>query len=58
MSWIFAMAGAFALQPGSKDVAYFSVLSPGVYTAQSFDTTAPATGGSALTEVYILPYSG
>jgi hypothetical protein len=58
MSWIFASVGAFSLQAGSKDVAYFAVLSPGVYTAQSSDSTAPATGGSALTEVYILPYSG
>jgi hypothetical protein len=58
MSWIFAMVGAFSLQANSNDVAFFGVLSPGVYTAQSSDATAPAGGGSALTEVYILPYSG
>ncbi len=58
MSWIFSMLGAFPLQAGSKDVAYVGLLSPGVYTAQSFDSTVPASGGSALTEVYILPYSG
>jgi hypothetical protein len=57
MSWVFSLVGAFSLQAGSNDVAYFGVLSPGVYTAQSFDTTTPATGASALTEVYILPYS-
>jgi hypothetical protein len=55
MSWIFSVAGAFQLQPDSKDVVYFGLLYPGAYTAQSFDTT---TSGSALTEVYILPYSG
>jgi hypothetical protein len=58
MSWIFSMLGAFSLQPSSKDVAYFGLLSPGVYTAQSFDLTVSSAGGSALTEVYILPYSG
>jgi hypothetical protein len=58
MGWVFSMAGAFPLQPGSDDAVYFSVLSPGVYTAQASDTTTPSGGGSALTEVYILPYSG
>jgi hypothetical protein len=58
MSWVFSKAGAFPLGAGSNDVAFFSVLSPGVYTAQTFDATMAAAGGSALTEVYILPYSG
>jgi hypothetical protein len=58
MSWIFSMAGAFPLSAGSADVAYFGVLSPGIYTAQASDPNATAVGGSALTEVYILPYSG
>jgi hypothetical protein len=58
MSWIFTMVGAFPLQANSKDVTYFGLLSPGVYTAQTFDPTTPANGGSVLTEVYILPYSG
>jgi hypothetical protein len=58
MSWIFGIAGAFPLQSGSNDVVYFGVLSPGAYTVQSSDATVPASGASALTEVYILPYSG
>jgi hypothetical protein len=58
ISWIFTEAGAFALQAGSTDVVFFSVLRPGVYTAQASDATTPATGASALTEAYILPYSG
>jgi hypothetical protein len=37
MTWIFSMVGAFSLQADSKDVAYFGLLAPGVYTAQSFD---------------------
>jgi hypothetical protein len=58
ISWIFGKAGAFGLETGSTDVVYFGVLSPAAYTALSSDTTAPANGASALTEVYILPYSG
>jgi hypothetical protein len=58
MSWIFSMAGAFPLSAGSGDVAFFATMSPGVYTAQASDPNAAAIGGSALTEVYILPYSG
>jgi hypothetical protein len=58
IGWIFSMAGAFPFVAGSNDVAYFSVLSPGVYTAQATDATVASGGGSALTEVYILPYSG
>jgi hypothetical protein len=58
MAWIFGFVGAFPLKAGSNDVAFFGLLSPGDYTAQAFDSTAAATGGSALTEVYILPYSG
>jgi len=58
MSWIFSLAGAFPLSAGSGDLAFFSVMSPGVYTAQASDSTVAAAGGSALTEVYILPYSG
>jgi hypothetical protein len=56
-SWIFGKAGAFQLKPGSTDVVYFGLLSPGTYTAQAFDATVGAAGGSALVEVYILPYS-
>jgi hypothetical protein len=58
MGWIFEIAGAFGLQTGSADVVSFGVLSPGTYTAQASDASAGASGGSALTEVYILPYSG
>jgi hypothetical protein len=58
LGWVFSMAGAFPLQSGANDSVYFSVLSPGVYTAQASDPTTPSSGGSALTEVYILPYSG
>jgi len=57
MSWIFTIAGAFQLQTGSNDVVYIGLLPPGTYTAQAFDATTGATGASALTEVYILPYS-
>ena len=58
MAWIFGIAGAFPLQSGSNDVVYFGLLNPGTYTVQSSDATTPTTGASALTEVYILPYSG
>jgi hypothetical protein len=58
MSWIFGIAGAFQLEPGSNDVVFFGLLSPGSYTAQATDSTTGTKGGSALTEVYILPYSG
>jgi hypothetical protein len=57
MSWIFSLVGAFPLNPGSNDLVYFSVMTPGVYTAQASDPNA-GLGGSALTEAYILPYSG
>ena len=58
MDRIFGIAGAFPLLSGSNDVVYFGLLGPGIYTVQSSDATTPATGASALTEVYILPYSG
>jgi hypothetical protein len=58
MSWIFAIAGAFQLKAGSTDVVYFGILAPGIYTAQAIDATTGDLGASALTEVYILPYSG
>jgi hypothetical protein len=58
MGWIFSMAGAFPLQLGSNDAVFFSVVPSGVYTAQAGDPTTPSGGASALTEVYILPYSG
>jgi len=58
MSWIFNLVGAFPLQSGSGDVVFFGTLSPGAYTALAVDPSAPATGASALIEVYILPYSG
>ncbi len=46
-------AGAFALQPGSKDAALVVTLSPGAYTA-ILSGAAGATG-AALVEVYELP---
>jgi len=58
MGWIFGLAGAFQLQSGSNDVVILGLLGPGVYTAGATDATTGAGGGSALTEVYILPYSG
>lgn len=57
-SWIFNLVGAFPLQSGSGDVVFFGALSPGTYTAQAVDPSVPASGASALVEVYILPYSG
>jgi hypothetical protein len=46
-------AGAFALEPGSKDAAVIATLPPGVYTVQ---VSAGAAGaGTALLEVYELP---
>jgi hypothetical protein len=58
MAWVFGIAGAFPLLSGSNDNAYFGILKPGAYTVQTSDPSTPATGASALTEVYILPYSG
>jgi hypothetical protein len=58
MNLIFSLAGAFSLQSGSSDVAYFGSLSPGAYTAQVHDPTAGTSGATALVEVYILPYPG
>jgi hypothetical protein len=58
MNWIFNLAGAFSLPSGSSDAAFFGVLSPGAYTAQVHDATVGSSGGTALVEIYILPYSG
>jgi hypothetical protein len=58
MSWIFQIAGAFQLQSNSNDSVYFALLNPGNYTVQTSDGTTGTIGGSALTEVYILPFSG
>jgi len=52
------LVGAFALQPGSNDTVFFGLLAPGPYTVQGRDSTAGASGATALMEVYILPYSG
>jgi hypothetical protein len=57
MGWIFGIAGAFPLNSNSNDEAYFNVLSPGAYTVVVSDPTVGPIGGSALIEVYILPYS-
>jgi len=57
MGWIFEIAGAFQLNSSSADQAYFGVLPPGNYTVQTTDSSVGAAGGSALSEVYILPYS-
>jgi hypothetical protein len=57
MGWIFDIVGAFRLNPSSTDQAYFGVLPPGTYTVQTTDSSVGASGGSALSEVYILPYS-
>lgn len=56
MSWIFKLAGAFPLNANSNDQVYFGVLGPGAYTVIANDSTVGASGGSALIEVYILPY--
>jgi hypothetical protein len=58
LAWIFGIAGAFPLESGSSDQVYFGLLAPGTYTAQVQNAASGAMGGSALTEVYILPYSG
>jgi hypothetical protein len=57
LNQIFRIAGAFALQAGSSDQAYFGPLNVGAYTVQTSDATVPSGGASVLTEVYILPYS-
>lgn len=48
--------GAFPLATGSKDAALLVELPPGNYTASVVSESAPATGGTALLEIYILPY--
>jgi hypothetical protein len=48
-------AGAFPLPPGSKDAALLVELPPGNYTASVTSESTPATGGTALLEIYILP---
>jgi hypothetical protein len=50
-----AAAGAFPLPPGSKDAALLVELPPGNYTASVTSESTPATGGTALLEIYILP---
>lgn len=45
--------GAFALPRTSRDAAMLIELPPGAYTAQV--TSADASGGSALLEIYLLP---
>ena len=57
MGWIFDLVGAFQLNSSSTDQAYFGVLAPGAYTVQTTDPSVGTSGGSALSEVYILPYS-
>jgi hypothetical protein len=58
MGWTFELAGAFPLASGSNEQAFFNFLQPGAYTVQTTDPAAASTGGSELTEVYVLPYSG
>lgn len=50
-----AAAGAFPLPPGSRDAALLVELPPGNYTASVTSESTPATGGTALLEIYILP---
>ena len=57
MNWIFNIAGAFPLNANSNDQVFFGELPPGAYTVQVSDTTVGAGRGTALIEVYILPYS-
>lgn len=57
MGWIFGLAGAFPLDSGSAEQAFFGPLAPGSYTVQTTDPTATSAGGAELTEVYVLPYS-
>jgi hypothetical protein len=49
----FGLAGAFALQAGSKDAALIVTLEPGAYTAVVSSVTASITG-QALVEIYDL----
>jgi hypothetical protein len=49
----FSLAGAFALQGGSKDAALIVTLEPGAYTAVVSSVTASITG-QALVEIYDL----
>jgi len=50
-----AAVGAFPLQPGSRDSAVISTLTPGVYTAQA---AAPAGDGTILMECYVVQGRG
>jgi hypothetical protein len=50
-----AEAGAFPLSRGSKDAALLVELPPGNYTASVASESVPATGGTALLEIYVLP---
>ncbi len=55
MAWMFGLAAAFSLEPGSADSALVVALAPGAYTTH-VTTRDPAQRGEALLEVYILPY--
>ena len=55
MSWVFGLASAFPLDPGTADSALFVSLEPGAYTTH-VTTDDPTQRGEALLEVYILPY--
>jgi len=55
MGWIFGLAAAFSLDPGSADSALVMALGPGAYTTH-VTTRDPTQRGEALLEVYILPY--
>ena len=57
MKWIFGIAGAFPLNTNSNDQVFFGMLPPGAYTVQASDSTVGAGGGTALIEIYILPFS-
>jgi len=58
MGWIFGIIGAFALDSSANEQVFFGFVAPGVYTVQTSDPSATATGGWELTEVYVFPDSG
>jgi hypothetical protein len=48
-------AGAFPLEPGSRDAAVVAVLAPGAYTAHARTSSANRTAGEVMVEIYLLP---
>lgn len=53
MKAVMTSAGAFPLDPGSKDAALYAELSEGTYTMQT--TGVGGASGNALIELYIVP---